>query len=82
MRRPNPWILIPALLVGLLVGWLGWIATEVSCRADQAPGTPGCPGVATLIGIICFIGATVGLTVVLAMTGRSIAEYRQQEEEE
>ena len=80
MRRPNPWILIPGLVVGLLLGWLGWIATQVSCRADQAPGGPGCPGVATIIGLVCFIGATIGLMVVLALTGRSIAEYRDQKD--
>ena len=76
--KPNPWIVIPSMLVGLLVGWLGWIATQVSCRADQAPGGPGCPGAATVIGLISFVGATTGVVVVLAMTGRSIAEYRDQ----
>jgi hypothetical protein len=78
MRRLNPWIVIPAVLVGLLVGWLGWIATDVSCRADQAPGGPGCPLAATVVGIVCLIGATIGLTVVLALTGRSIGEYRTE----
>ena len=78
MRRPNPWITVPALVVGLLVGWLGWIATDISCRADRPSGGPGCPGAATAIGIISFIGATVGLIVVLALTSRSIAEYRQE----
>ena len=82
MRKPNPWIVIPALLVGLLVGWLGWIATDISCRADQPPGSPGCPGVATLLGVVCFVGATIGLIVVLALTGRSIAEYRDQKDRE
>ena len=80
--RPNPWILIPSLIVGLLVGWLGWIATHVSCRADQAPGGPGCPGMATVLGLISFVGATIGVVVVLAMTGRSIAEYRDQKDRE
>jgi hypothetical protein len=67
---------IPSLVVGLLVGWLGWIATQVSCQADQAPGGPGCPGAAIALGLIAFVGATIGMLVVLAMTGRSIAEYR------
>jgi hypothetical protein len=82
MRRPNPWIVTPSLLVGLLVGWLGWIATDISCKADQPAGGPGCPGAATTIGIICFVGATIGLIVVLALTGRSIAEYRDQRDRE
>jgi len=83
MRKLNPWIVIPAVSVGLLVGWLGWIATNVSCLADQAaPGGPGCPLAATIVGIICLIGATIGLTVVLALTGRSIGEYRGQKDRE
>ncbi len=82
MRRPNPWIVFPGLVVGVLVGWLGWIATQVSCRADQPPGGRGCPGVATAIGIVCFVGATIGLIVVLALTGRSIAEYRGERDRE
>lgn len=82
MRRPNPWIMIPAVIVGLLVGWLGWIATEFSCRADQPRGSPGCPTVATVIGVVCFVGATIGLIVVLALTSRSIAEYRAQKDRE
>lgn len=76
MRRPNPWITVPALAVGLLVGWLGWIATDISCRADRPIGSPGCPVAAAAIGIVCFVGATIGLIVVLALTSRSIAEYR------
>lgn len=82
MRRLNPWIMIPAALVGLLVGWLGWVATNVSCRADQAPGGPGCPLAATIVGAICLIGATIGLAVVLALTGRSIGEYRAERDRE
>ena len=78
--RPNPWLVIPSLVVGLLVGWLGWLATQVSCRADQAPGGPGCPGAAVALGLIGFVGATIGMLVVLAMTGRSIAEYRDQKD--
>ena len=76
--RPNLWLVIPSVVVGLLVGWLGWIATQVSCRADQALGGPGCPGAATAVGLVSFVGATIGVLVVLAMTGRSIAEYRDQ----
>ena len=81
-RLPNLWIVIPSLVVGSVVGWLGWIATQVSCRADQAPGGPGCPGAATVIGLISFVGATIGVVVVLAMTGRSIGEYRDQKTRE
>ena len=76
MRRPNPWIAVPSLLLGALIGWLGWIVTSFSCRADEPPGGTGCPLAAAMIGMISFIGATVGLAIVLALTSRSIAEYR------
>jgi len=82
MRKPNPWIVIPGLIGGLFVGWLGWVATEISCRADQPSGGPGCPVVATIIGVVCFVGGAIGLIVVLAITGRSIAEYREQRDQE
>jgi hypothetical protein len=65
-----------------MVGWVGWIATDLSCKADQAPGGAGCPVPATIISVVCFFGATVGLTVVLALTSRSIAEYRAQRDED
>jgi hypothetical protein len=37
-RRPNPWIAIPSLALGLIAGALGWIVTDVSCRQPDAAG--------------------------------------------
>lgn len=79
--KPNPYLLIPALVLGGLVGWMGYVITNVSCRAEQPAPAPGCPFTAGLIGVIAFIIATAGLLIVLALTARSIAEYRQQREE-
>ena len=76
--KPNPYLVIPSLVLGALVGWMGFVITNVSCRADQPAPAPGCPMAAGLIGIGAFIVATAGLLVVLALTARSIAEYRQQ----
>jgi hypothetical protein len=37
---------------------------------------------ASVIGILGFLGATIGMAVVLALTSRSIAEYRAATEPE
>ncbi|HJU51181.1 MAG TPA: hypothetical protein VJ815_02495 [Acidimicrobiia bacterium] len=78
MMKPNPYLLVPSLVLGALVGWMGFVITNVSCRADQPAPAPGCPLTASLIGIGAFIVASAGLLVVLALTARSIAEYRQE----
>lgn len=79
-KKPNPVLVVPSLVLGGLVGWLGFVITNVSCRADQPAPAPGCPGIATAIGIGSFLVASVGLLIVLALTARSIAEYRQQKD--
>jgi hypothetical protein len=81
-QRLNRWIVIPSLVVGILVGWLGWIVTDVSCRADRAPGSSGCTGWSSTVAILGFVGTSVGMAIVLALTTRSIAEYRQARDEE
>lgn len=60
---------------------MGFVITNVSCRADQPAPAPGCPLTAGLIGFGAFVVATIGLLVVLALTARSIAEYRQGRDE-
>lgn len=77
----NPWIATPAIGLGLLVAWLGWLVTDVSCRADQAPGGPGCPGWSAVIALVSFLGTTIGMAIVLALAARSIAEYRESKED-
>lgn len=64
-------------MLGIVGAWLGWLVTDLSCRADQIPGSGGCPIWAVSIAVLSFIGVSIGTAVVLAMTSRSIAEYRQ-----
>ena len=73
-RRPNPWISIPSLLLGLLAGVLGWVVTDVSCRQNG----PGCPGWASLVSVIAFLAVTVGVALVLVLVYRSLAEWNQR----
>ncbi|MGQ0849071.1 MAG: hypothetical protein ACT4OP_08145 [Actinomycetota bacterium] len=72
--RPNPWISIPALATGGLTSWLGYAVTDFSCRSGDP--SSGCPGLSTVVAVVCFVGAAVGMAVVLALAARSIAEYR------
>lgn len=72
MRRPNPWIAIPALCTGLLGGTLGWMVTSVSCGQEGR----SCSVWAGVIALISFIGVTVGVALLLALVFRSLAEWR------
>jgi hypothetical protein len=77
-RRPNPWIAIPALGLGLVAGFLGWIVTDVSCR--QPDGTGGfttCSGWAAVVAIVSFLVVNVGVALVLVLVYRSLAEWRE-----
>ena len=77
-RRPNPWITVPSLLLGALAGVLGWVVTDVSCRQPNAAGVVGsCPGWAALIAIVSFVGVTIGVLILLALTFRSLAEWQE-----
>jgi hypothetical protein len=80
VRRPNPWIAVPALGVGLLAGLLGWFATDLSCTTSDPIGsiTP-CPGWAALIAVVSFLVVTIGMVLVLVLVYRSIAEWREAE---
>ena len=77
-RRPNPWIVIPSLLLGTLAGILGWVVTEVSCRQPDATGAVGsCPGWAAFMAIVSFVVVAVGVVILLALTFRSLAEWQE-----
>jgi len=73
-RRPNPWIAIPALAMGLLAGALGWVVTDASCRQDG----DGCGGWSVTIAILAFISVTIGLALVLVLVYRSLAEWNEK----
>ncbi|MGH8871814.1 MAG: hypothetical protein ACRDWS_07565 [Acidimicrobiia bacterium] len=76
-RRPNPWVAIPSLALGLLAGALGWFVTDVSCRQpDGAGGFTTCAGWAVLAAVVSFLGVTIGAALVLVLVYRSLAEWR------
>lgn len=78
-RRPNPWIAIPSLVLGLLAGALGYAVTDVSCRQPDITGlTSPCVGWALIIAIVSFIAVTIGVGLVLVLVYRSLAEWRER----
>jgi hypothetical protein len=77
--RPNPWIAIPAVVLGLLVGYLGWLVTDRSCRLDANTAIDaGCPVTAVIVGAASLAGTIIGIAIVLSLVYRSIAEYRDR----
>lgn len=82
-RRPNPWILIPSLVAGLVAAWLGGMVTAVSCRYQDLDGrTVTCPGWTTVVSVVSFLVVGAGVAVVLVLVYRSIAEWREQQDTE
>jgi hypothetical protein len=77
-RRLNPYLLAASLAIGGVVGWVGYVITNLSCRADQPVPAPGCPVAAAIVGVVFFIGGGFGMLVILGLTARSIAEYRSE----
>lgn len=76
---PNPWIAIPALLLGALAGVLGWVVTDVSCRQPDADGVvTSCNGWAGFFAVVSFLVVTIGVTLMLALVFRSLAEWRDR----
>lgn len=72
-RKPNPWISIPAIALGLIAGALGWTVTYVSCESG------GCTAWAVLIAVLAFLVVTAGTGLLLVLVYRSIAEWREAE---
>lgn len=78
-RRPNPWIAIPSLLLGLLAGGLGYAVTDVSCRQPDITGiTSSCVGWSILVAVASFLVVTIGVGLVLVLVFRSLAEWQEQ----
>lgn len=78
MRYPNPWITIPSLVLGAVAAWVGYVVTDVSCRAEVEPGViRSCPGWAITIAALAFVVVTIGMLVVMVLVARSIAESRE-----
>jgi hypothetical protein len=78
-RRPNPWIVIPSLALGLLAAALGWLVTDVSCRQSDPAGVAGsCPGWSVFFSVVSFLVVTVGVAVLLVLVYRSLAEWQER----
>lgn len=71
MRRPNPWIALPSLVLGALAGFLGWIVTDVSCSQQG----DSCGGWSAMVAGLAFLGVTIGVALVLSLVFRSLAEW-------
>ena len=81
-RRPNPWIAVPSLALGLLAAALGWVVTDVSCRQPDANGVISpCNGWAAFFAILAFLAVTVGVALLLVLVFRSLAEWRERQEQ-
>jgi len=77
-RRPNPWVAIPSLSLGLLAGALGWIVTDLSCRQPEAGGEfTTCVGWAALVALVSFLAVTIGVALILVLVYRSLAEWQE-----
>lgn len=76
-RRPNPWIAVPALMAGLFGGGLGWVVNDVACRSDLGSA---CWGRSIFWGILGFALGLAGMTVIMVLVSRSIAEWRDYQE--
>ncbi|HUO46839.1 MAG TPA: hypothetical protein VM470_08400 [Acidimicrobiia bacterium] len=79
--RPNPWIALPAILLGALIGYIGWVITDASCRLDGPTAlNAGCPVASTIVALASFVGAAFGVALVLSLVYRSLAEYRERDQ--
>jgi hypothetical protein len=79
-RRPNPWIVIPSLALGVLAAILGWVVTDVSCRQEDVSGAvSSCGGWSALIAVVSFLVVTVGVAVLLVLVFRSLSEWQQRQ---
>ena len=78
MRRPNPWISLPASAIGLLAGLLGWFVTDLSCTtSDPAGAVSHCYGWAAAMAVTSFLVVTAGMFLVLVLVYRSLGEWQE-----
>lgn len=78
-RKPNPWIAVPSLALGILAAVLGYTVTDVSCRQPDITGlTSTCVGWAIVVGAASFVAVTIGVGLVLVLVYRSLAEWKER----
>lgn len=76
-RRPNPWIVIPSLSMGVLGAVIAWWITDATCRYNSALGA-GCPGWTWIFTILAFIACTIGVGLILVLVYRSLTEWKER----
>ena len=74
-RRPNPWIALPALALGLLAAGLAWVVTSVSCELDNS--FTGCVGWSVLVSLAALVVVGIGTAIILVLVFASLAEWRE-----
>lgn len=78
-RKPNPWIAVPSLALGILAAFLGYTVTDVSCRQPDITGlTSNCLGWAIVVGAVSFVAVVIGVGLVLVLVYRSLAEWKER----
>ncbi len=67
--------------MGVLAAALGWVVTDVSCRQPDTAGAVGsCHGWSALIAVVAFLVVTIGVTVLLVLVFRSLAEWQERKQ--
>ena len=79
-RLPNPWFLIPVLVAGVVGAVLGREVARVTCTFGSA-GSTGCPGLEITAAVVGGVVGLLGVGVMLVLAFRSIAEWREAQEE-
>lgn len=70
-RFPNPWVVIPVVVGGIIGGLIGWSVVSVGCR----PSTCVAASVAT--GFLAGLATAAGVLVVVVLAIRSLAEWQE-----
>jgi hypothetical protein len=73
-RKPNPWIWIPSVVLGLLAAGLGWAVTFISCGSSGS-----CLVWSSIVAAGSFLGVAIGTGFLLVLVFRSLAEWKEAE---
>ncbi len=76
-RYPNPWFLVPVLAAAATGALIGRNLARVSCLSTTSAVAESCPGREVTFAVIGFLGAAVGVAIVIVLVIRSMAEWHQ-----